>query len=224
MIKTSILIFSILFSSLVNAKEVHKKNKKKNSIKFFSIQAKKVENNYQYNRYENIVSGVSAFVIGNVGYLLTDSSVLKLTYSGIQTIGIINIGRGIYKSNSPSIEKSFNEILSSKNKKDISKYQLSNELVRIFAEEERAKRLSLFYSSSFLAIQYALNIAIYDSPERIKNIYIFLGSVNAIVAAYSAFSKGEYEKFYFGKKIDLNPFAFKANDQNLYGMSLTYRF
>jgi hypothetical protein len=53
---------------------------------------------------ETIFSGVIAFVIGNVGFYTTKSSVLKLGYSGVQTIGIINVGRGIYDVNSPSME------------------------------------------------------------------------------------------------------------------------
>lgn len=222
--KKIILLFIIFHSTLLSAETKRPVSLEKDSIKFFSEQAEQKENAYKYNRYENIVAGLSAFVIGNVGYLLTDSSVLKLTYSGIQTIGIINIGRGIYKSNSPSIEESFHQILSNEKIKGVTKRGLSNHLVRIFAQEERAKRLSIFYSSAFLATQYALNIAIYDSPERIENIYIFLGGVNAIVAAYSAFNKGEYESFYYGNKIDLNPLVQKSSLEDRYGLSLALRF
>ncbi|MBF0314175.1 MAG: hypothetical protein HQK52_12220 [Oligoflexia bacterium] len=113
---------------------------------------------------------------------------LKVAYTGIQTIGIINIGRSIYRINSPSIEGSFYELLSNKEKMQYTSPELAGHLLQIFAQEERAKRVALFYSSSFLS------------------------GVNAIIAIYSAFYKGNYEKYYYGPKIDIRPILY--HDEN----------
>jgi hypothetical protein len=227
--KTLTIILSLFFlSSNAFSKTVKKTRKRKSrttkSISFFAEQAKKEDNKFAFNQYEHLISGVAAFAIGNIGYLATDSSVLKLAYSGIQTIGIINVGRGVYQRNSPSLKKSFSKILSNKKVKGYSKPRLSKELLKIFAQEERAKRLSLFYSTSFLTLQYLMNATIYDSPDRVKNIYIFLGGINAIVAAYSSLYKSDYEKFYYGDDIDLNPFVLALPGETQMGLSLAIRF
>ena len=222
MMKLVLILF--FFSQNVFSDNKVEKKVRKNPINFFIQQNKKEEEKYSFNQYENIISGVAAFSIGNIGYIASENSVLKLTYSAIQTIGIINVGKGIYQRNSPSVQKSFYKMLAKKKKKNLSKYKVADNLIETFAKEERAKRLSLFYSTGFLSLQYILNATIYDSPDRVKNIYIFLGGVNAIIAAYSGLYKGDYESYHFGEGIDINPFALKIGDDDRFGANLTYSF
>ncbi len=197
---------------------------KKGSIQFFTNKNNKKINSYKYNPYENIISGAAAFVIGNVGYIVADSPVLKLSYTGIQTIGIINIGRGIYKYNSPSIEKSFHKMMTDKKINVYSKSKLADNLLSIFAREERAKRLALFYSSSLLSFQYFLNALVFDSPEKLETTYLFLGGVNLIVSAYSALYKSDYEEHFFGKNLDLSPFLVRTKKVKAAGLRVSYSF
>ncbi len=69
-----------------------------------------------------------------------------------------------------------------------------------------------------------MNATIYDSPGRLKNIYMFLGGINLIVAAYSVYSKSEHENYYFGEGVDLNPFAYHSKDVGFYGANLSFSF
>lgn len=195
------------------------------NIEFFLKAAQKSQKKYSFNEYEHLISGVGAFLIGNIGYLSTDSAALKVAYSGIQTIGIINIGHGVYQRNSPDIQKSFYQLLTTKKTDKYSKPMIARNLIKIFATDERAKRLSLFYSTSFLSFQYLLNATVYDSPDRVKNIYIFFSGINAIIAAYSALYKSDYEKQYFGDSFDINPIAFKdENGAGIYGLNLAITY
>ncbi|MBF0360137.1 MAG: hypothetical protein HQK49_03960 [Oligoflexia bacterium] len=206
MINILLFILTFLTLNLSIITTVVSADQKIDSINFFVQQNAKAEEKYLFNPYEKIISGVAAFLIGNVGYYTSTSSVLKVTYTGIQTVGIINIGRSIYASNSPSLEKSFYHLMTDSSVDSYSKKDLSLNLLHIFAQEERAKRIALFYGSSFITAQYAINAFVYKSPGNLKNIYIFLGSVNAIVALYSALYKGEYEKYYYGPSIEIKPF------------------
>ncbi len=225
MIKAALLITLILLPLTGFARRPSLSKKKVDkSIEFFMEEARKERSTFYFNEYEHMISGLAAFAIGNIGYLATDSAVLKLAYSGIQTIGIVNLGRGVYQRNSPSIKNSFSKMLTNKKLKGYTKPRLARELIKILAQEERAKRLSLFYSTSFLTLQYLMNATIYDSPARVKNIYIFLAGINAIVAGYSSFYKSNYEKFYFGDSIDLNPFIVSLPDQTNFGLTLTINF
>lgn len=198
--------------------------KEASSLDFFLNKSKHQEKKYVFNEYENIISGSAAFIIGNIGYLTSEGSVLKLTYTAIQTIGIINIGEGIYKANKPSVKSGFYHLLSNEKNKTISKDKIADSIMQTFAAEERAKRLSLFYSSALLSFQYFLNATIYDSPGNLKNIYIFLGGVNAIIASYSALYKKENETFYYGNNLDIYPFALKLKEQDLFGLNLAMSF
>lgn len=224
--KCILCLFYLLLGFQLNASEGRAvpRMKRIDPIEFFVEKEAAKPDKFTFNQYENIISGGAAFLIGNVGYMLTDSTVLGLTYSAIQTIGVINIGQGIYKMNSPSVERSFKELLTNEEVKGYSKKRLAGNLVTIFGKESRAKRLALFYSSSLLAAQYTLNATVYESSGKLKNVYIFLGGVNAIIAAYSAFSKSEYEEYLFGEDIDLNPFAFSSGQGSTYGATLTYSF
>lgn len=218
-----ILIFiSLSFSTFASKKDVEKK--KKDPIGFFSELSLNKKKKYKFNPYENIISGTMAFVIGNVGYYLTDSSSLKLTYSGIQTIGVINIGQGIYKINSPSIETSFYKMVKTKRISKYSKKTLAKNIIKIFAKEERAKRLALFYNSSILSVQYLLNATLDEPPGRLKNIYFFLSGINAIVATYAAIYKNDYERYYYGDEWDFSPFAFKNSSSEYYGVKVGFSF
>lgn len=220
-----IIILSLLivvFSSDSFAKV--EKNNKKSSIDFFKEKNKKNKSDFRFNRYENLISGITAFTIGNLGYITSNSEVLKLTYSGIQTIGLINIGRSIYKMHSPSINKRFEKFVTDESVKNYSRQDVANELVDIYGREDRAKRLSLFYSSSILAAQYFLNTLVYETPEALESTYLFLGGVNTIVAIYSALYKSDYEKHLFGEDFDLNPFFFGNTKENLVGLNLSMRF
>lgn len=147
-----------------------------------------------FNKYEDIVAGSLAFVIGNVGYFSTDSATLKLAYSGVQTVGIIAVGHGIYDFYYPHFETRLLQLLS---KKKMTRGQLADGYVGLLGEMERAKRISLLWSSSLLTMQYALNAFVSDDiPQDMKDIYLFLGGVNAIVATYSYFYKTDYEEYY----------------------------
>lgn len=192
----------LLATTTLHAKDI-------NYSDFLLKEHEKNAKDFKYNRYENFISGVGAFVLGNVGYLLSDGSVVKLSYAGIQTIGIINIGQGIYKLNATTPEKKFAGIMAEKSRSTYTKDALAKDLLELYAQEQRAKRLSLFYSSTFLSIQYILNASVYESPGKLKSVYLFLGGVNGIIATYSAFFKGSYESLYYGKELDLAPFAYE---------------
>ena len=195
------------------------------AFEFFQKHGEQKVNQFTYNPYESLISGMAAIVIGNVGYLTTESSSLKLTYSAIQTIGIVNIGQGIYQAQAPAVDNSLRGIFTDEKMKVFTREKLAGRLLRVFAQEDRAKRLSLFYGSSFLTIQYAMNATIYKSSGQLKKIYLFLGGVNAIVAIYSAFSKSQYEEAYYGNKLDISPFvSLDDHRQPSYGLLVGARF
>lgn len=214
------LLLSTLFSYTVFSNEAGLDFSKKVSN---YLQSEKNSNRFRYNPYENIISGSAAFLIGNIGNLLTDSTLLKLTYSGVQTIGIINISRGIYEFNSPSLKQNLLKMATQDNDK-ISKKEFTYRLLRDMALEKRAKRLSLFYGTSFLALQYYANVFIFDTPDSIHNIYLFLGSVNLIASVYSALVKSDEEESFFGKSYDLHPFFIPVEDNFKIGVNLNIKF
>jgi hypothetical protein len=149
---------------------------------------------HQFNEYEDIASGALAFLIGNVGYFTTDSSTLKIAYSGVQTVGIVAVGHGIYDFYYPHFET---RLLGMLNQKKMTKGELANGYVKLLGEMDRARRLSILWSSSLLTLQYGLNAFVgNDIPSDMKDIYLFLGGVNAIVAVYSYLNFSDYEKFY----------------------------
>ncbi len=190
---------------------------------FLLKQNKDQKEDYTFTPMENAISGFAAFSIGNIGYFSSKSSTLKMVYTGIQTIGIINIGKGIYQSQSPSLKKGFYQLVNNKQSPTISKEELAKELIRINAQEERAKRLALFYSSTFLTAQYTLNATLGSPPGRLKNAYFFLAGVNALIALYSGPFKRDYEKHYYGDSFDINPFAYQDKGITS-GLALSYNF
>ena len=164
------------------------------------LKTKSRENKPQiiFNEYEDIISGSIAFTIGNIGYFTTDSSTLKIAYSGVQTVGIIAVGHGIYDYYYPHFESRLLTLLS---QKKLTRGELSDGYISLLGEMQRAKRLSLLWSSSLLTFQYALNAFVGDDvPSDLKDIYLFLGGVNAIVAVYSYYNISDYEEYYLKNK------------------------
>ncbi len=179
---------------------------------------------YRYNEFEDIISGAAAFVVGNIGFFSVDSKVLKLGYSGIQTIGIVNIGKGIYDYYRPLVKAQQQSMLKnyqSSDKKSTMEY-FSKEILKTLAQEERAKRLSLFYGSTLLTVQYGINVSFGNTPKSLKNIYYFLGGVNAIVALYTYFFPSKIEEFIYQNR-SVNLFA-GLSETNIPTLNLTWNF
>lgn len=224
-----LLIGLLVFSLSLNAKEMAKTSapqttQARPATQFFSNEAKSKEKIYRFNPYETIFSGAIAFVIGNVGFYTTKSSVLKLGYSGVQTIGIINVGRGIYDVNSPSVEGELYQYLMKDNFPGVSKEGLSMKLIHIFAQEERAKRMALFYGSSLLTVQYFVNSFVGRTQPELKKIYLFMGGVNLLIATYSGLYKGNYEKKIYGTEFNIEPVFTATDKEAILGGLITYTF
>lgn len=184
-----LLLFILFFSSAFAATPSAYK-----FLKQKSLENKKV---YQFNQYEDIISGSIAFTIGNIGYFTTTSSTLKMAYSGVQTVGIVAVGHGIYDYYYPHFETRLLGLLS---QKKMTRGELSDGYVALLGEMDRAKRLSLLWSSSLLTLQYALNSFLgQDVPSDLRDIYLFLGGVNAIIATYSYFNYSDYEQYYLNR-------------------------
>lgn len=165
-----------------------------NAYKFLKRKSQENRPTATFNEYEDIISGSLAFLIGNVGYFTTNSSTLKIAYSGVQTVGIIGVGHGIYDYYYPHFDSRLLELLS---KKQMTRGELADGYVGLLGEMDRARRISLLWSSSLLTAQYALNAFVSDDiPQDMKDIYFFLGGVNAIIASYSFFHKSDYEEYF----------------------------
>lgn len=184
---------------------------------------------YRFNEYEDIISGLAAFTIGNIGWFAANSDSLKVAYSIVQTIGLINVGKGIYNLYRPNAEREYyNLIKNQKEHGDDQQNYLSEGIIKIIATEKRAQRLSLFYTSSLLSAQYAINVFLDDTPEDVENIFYFLGGVNLIIAGYSYLVVDKYEKYYFQNKdiksYQLQPVVFRQNDQTYAGLVFNTTF
>lgn len=165
-----------------------------NAYKFLANKSQQNRPEVVFNRYEDIISGSMAFMIGNIGYFTTQSDTLKIAFSGVQTVGIIGVGHGIYDYYYPHFDSRLLELLS---KKKMTRGELADGYVGLLGEMDRARRISLLWSSSLLTAQYALNALVsQDISQDLKDIYLFLGGVNAIVATYSYFYKSDYEMYY----------------------------
>lgn len=182
-----LFILLILTSGICSAADT-------NAYKFLKEKSLENKPEHQFNEFEDITSGSIAFLIGNIGYFTTNSDTLKIAYSGVQTVGIVAVGHGIYDYYYPHFETRLLGLLS---QKKMTRGQLSDGYVSLLGEMDRAKRLSLLWSSSLLTLQYGLNSFLGDDiPNDMKDIYLFLGGVNAIVATYSYFNKTDYEEYY----------------------------
>jgi len=206
-----LIIAILIFCQFANAKE------KETPLEFLKTEASNSTKKYRYNKYESMISGSLAFLAGNIGYHSTNSTSLKIAYSGIQTIGIINVGQGVYDYYRPIFDKEL--YMAVKKQKNI-----SGDIIEIFAKEERAKRKALLWRSSLLATQYFANAYFDDTEENLKDIYKFLGGVNLIVVSYATFYQGKYEAYYFDNQVTLNPQIFKSQNKYLTGLALTYQF
>jgi hypothetical protein len=161
-------------------------------FQYLKSEVAKNERPYRFNKYETIISGGLAFLVGNIGFYTTDSDTLKLAYGGVQTVGIVTVGQGVYDYYRPNQDQ---EMLNLLMKDKISRSQMADGFIDILGQEERAKRLALLYGSTLLVAQYAANAYLSDTPQDIKDIYLFLGGVNVIVAGSSYFSRGKYELY-----------------------------
>ena len=199
----------------------HSKTNKNKSLRFLSEEVSKSSQKFRYNKYESIISGGAAFLIGNIGYFSTESVTLKLAYSGIQTIGILNIGDGIYDNYSPTFDRELYKVARGTKSPDSTAYGVIN----ILAKEEKAKRISLLWKSSLLATQYFSNAYLKNDEESLKDIYKFLGGVNLIVAGYSYFYQNKYESYIFGENSSFSPTVFREATDRIYaGMLFTSSF
>lgn len=200
--------------------------KEKSSFEFLKSEAVKSNKNYTYNQYENIINGSVAFVIGNVGYFTTPSQSLKLAYSGVQTIGILNVGKGIYDYYRPIQDKELYLFLNKT--KNLDKNTMAKDIIKIFADEQRAKRMQLLWGSSLLATQYFINAYADNTQKELKEIYQFLGGVNLIVVGYAYFYKQKYEKFYYEDRLSFMPSPILYYDQAAHryaqGIGINFNF
>jgi hypothetical protein len=187
-----LIFFMLCFSQVVLAENG------KSAYAFLKKKSLESKPKHEFNQYEDIISGSLAFVIGNVGYFTTNSSTLKIAYSGVQTVGIVAVGHGIYDYYYPHFESRLLALLS---EKKMTRGKLSNGYISLLGEMDRAKRLSLLWSSTLLTLQYGLNSFVgKDIPSDMKDIYLFLGGVNAIIATYSYFYKTDYEQYYLDQE------------------------
>lgn len=211
-----ILLLLLSFSAFA-ATEPRKSASAYQFLKKKSLESKPT---HEFNKYEDIISGSIAFAIGNIGYFTTNSSTLKIAYSGVQTVGIVAVGHGIYDYYYPHFDSRLLELLS---KKKMTRGELSDGYVSLLGEMERAKRLSLLWSSSLLTLQYALNSFVGDDvPSDLKDIYLFLGGVNAIIATYSYFNMSDYEEYYLANQKEAKVGLFVM--PNGTGVALTKKF
>lgn len=192
-----LIILMIITSGFAHAQK-QDRAKPVSAYEFLKRKSEESRPSIVYNEYEDIISGSIAFVAGNVGYFTTTSSTLKIAYSGVQTVGIVAVGHGIYDYYYPHFET---RLLALMNKKKMTRGELSDGYIGLLGEMNRAKRLSLLWSSSLLTAQYGLNAFLgKDVPTDMKDIYLFLGGVNAIVAVYSYFNISDYEEYYLQQK------------------------
>ena len=144
---------------------------------------------YRFNKYENIISGGIGLSIGMIGQFSTDSSILKIVYAGVQTLGVITIGHGYYLLKAPVLEQSISELTntigSSHKSSDEIAVEFSDQMLSYFAQKDKAFRHSVVITSSLLSFQYFFN-AFVDRPTKdLKNIYIYLGGINIMLAVYN---------------------------------------
>jgi hypothetical protein len=192
----------------------HAENPVKSSTAYEFLKRKSEESRPTiiYNEYEDIISGSIAFVAGNIGYFTTESSTLKIAYSGVQTVGIVAVGHGIYDYYYPHFET---RLLGLMNRKKMTRGDLSDGYISLLGEMNRAKRLSLLWSSSLLTAQYGLNAFLgKDIPSDMKDIYFFLGGVNAIVAVYSYLNISDYEEYFLQQRNTVKTGLFILPDNN----------
>ena len=174
----------------------------KSALPYLRDEVRRTELPYRYNEYETIISGAAAFVVGNVGFFTTNSDTLKIAYSGVQTVGIITVGQGIYDYYRPNFDR---DMLTLLEEKTLTRGRIADGVVSMLGREERAQRLALLWGSGLLVTQYAANAYLSDVPGDIRDIYLFLGGVNVIIAGHSYFTRGKYER-YLEREVAWAPF------------------
>lgn len=209
-----ILVFILMINSLAFSAEGP------NAYKFLKQKSLEGKRNVMFNEYEDIISGTLAFAIGNIGYFTTDSDTLRIAYSGVQTVGIIAIGSGIHDYYYPHFET---RLLESLSKKKMTRGEMANDYVSLLGEMDRAKRLSLLWSSSLLTVQYAMNTFLAkDISQDLKDIYFFMGGVNAIIATYSYFHRTDYETYLEQKeKANIGFFMIPSERDKKFGLGIS---
>ena len=165
-------------------------------LDFFKIQAEKAKASQSDYKYEDLIAGGAAFVLGNIGFFTTDSTPLRVSYSLVQTIGILNISDGIYQMNNPSRDEYYYQMFRqypAKQNRDKDLRYFSRNLIAITAKNDRAVRIARFYRSTLLTAQYLINTVDRRTSEDLKDIYYFMAGINVITAAYSYFARSNYE-------------------------------
>lgn len=214
----SILLFISFSSDLVLAKR----------DVFLKEKAREGEHSFTFNQYEKVIGGGVAFLVGIIGNYTTESKVLKYAYSGVQTIGIVSGGQGLYDILKPNEDRMILNVMSKARrvkKESLSKF-VRYRYLRFKAQKDYAFRNSLMATSSFLALQYLSSAALdKDTPSSLKNIYYFLGGVNIIIALNSYFYPTDYEKeFERMNRLTMSPALYYLDNKSLLGFNLTLRF
>ncbi|MDA8791699.1 hypothetical protein N9N67_00565 [Bacteriovoracaceae bacterium] len=221
-----IFIFLWLSISLkINAKE--KKIEKENLEEAAErIYFQEYENKDKPRYLQKIISGSAATIIGNLGYFNSDAYTLKLAYSGVQAIGVFNIGSGIkeyYEKDLNKLNKSFAKKIKTKKTSKKNKLLSANDFyihnLKAKAIKKRAKRNSILATTSILTLQYLTNIYVGKPEESLKNIFYFLAGTNVVIFSYNYYFESEEEKLIFGLNQNFSP-----NGQINFYPALTYNF
>lgn len=196
------VVFVLLVCSLVSRAEVSQETIK--PYNYLENEVANAESAYRFNQYETIISGAMAFLVGNVGFYTTSSETLRLAYSAVQTVGIITVGQGIYDYYSPDQDRDMLKLLK---QKKLTRSHMADGFISMLGQEERAKRLALLSGSGLLVVQYLANAYLSDVPRDIRDLYLFMGGVNVIIAGHSYFSRGKYERYLdYKSKVSWSPF------------------
>jgi hypothetical protein len=186
---------------------------------FFEKNSAAAAPKFRFNKYESVISGTASLIIGNMGYYISNSKKLKLSYSFIQTIGIITISQGVKTYYDPNIDQGIYDSVTNNN----SKQDTLESIVYLLAQRDRAQRLGILSGTGLLSIQYLLNALTTDSIASLKETYLFLSAVNGIIATYSFFYRSHYEK-YEEDKLKIIPVATMNNDNLIAGVQLSLTF
>lgn len=204
--KRIFIIFTVIFFEFyVNAEEVKSKPSAAQtpaqtpSYDFIQKEAKP-KTSYQFNPYEDLIASTIALAIGTVGYYSCKDSVVKLAYSGIESLAIVNMGKAVYNHYKPNLENDIYVLtkdLEKANSRLNPNEMISERLLAYMAKEQRAKRYALLAGSTLLTAQYFSNAFIGHPQKDLKRIYTFMGVVNTIIMSYSFLFRSKYEHFYY---------------------------
>jgi hypothetical protein len=208
----TLILCSIFIIQIVEA-DTGKQRELDRYQKFLRKKASEGSTTFRFNRYERIIAGGVALVTGTVGFFSTENRVLSYAYSGVQTIGIISVGEGIYDLHKVNFEKEIVDVnlpskkITTNNLKNYFSYKYIN----YKAKEDYAFRVSLLATTSLLSLQYFSNALFKGekSTNDLEKVYLFLGGVNLVIAAHSYFYRSDFERFMSTKvrkkKISISP-------------------